>query len=266
MKKIFNMLIIAIAAVTISCQPSLPPVDTCDNQDNLLLATLYHQRAAEMAALSYQAYNIARFHLDRILETANDVSRLAIVLDLDETVLDNSAYEARCILENVSYPDSWDEWMYAADALALPGSVHFLKYAETKGISIFYITNRREKYRDATIENLKKLELPLASDNHLLLRTDENSKRARRNEVMNDHEIVMLFGDNLADFSDVFDGDNTPEHRTALVDSLRFAFGERYIVFPNAMYGDWLNALMDYDFSLSNSEKIERMKDQLISF
>jgi 5'-nucleotidase (lipoprotein e(P4) family) len=265
MKKIFNILIVPLAVVAISCQ-NPAGIPECDNQDNLLLATLYHQRAAEMAALSYQAYNIAKFQLDRVTETAGDISRLAIVLDLDETVLDNSAYEARCVIENVSYPDGWDEWMFAADALALPGSVDFLKYAQSKGVNIFYITNRREKYREATIENLKKLEIPLASENHILLRTKEPSKKARRNVVLNDYEIVMLFGDNLADFTEVFDGEKTPENRTALVDSLKYAFGERYIVFPNAMYGDWLNSLIDYDYSLSNTEKIEKIKKQLISF
>jgi 5'-nucleotidase (lipoprotein e(P4) family) len=266
MKKIYPLVFLGIVFLVISCQNTFTSSEVCDNQDNLLLATLYHQRAAEMAALSHQAYNIAQFQLERIADTATDLSRLTIVLDLDETVLDNSAYEARCVLENVSYPDGWDEWMFAADALALPGAVEFLEYAQAKGISIFYITNRREKYRDATIQNLRKLNIPLASENHILLRTDESSKKERRDLVSKENEIVMLFGDNLADFSDVFDGENTPGHRDALVDSLKTAFGERYIVFPNAMYGDWLNALIEYDFSLSNTEKVRKMKEQLIAF
>lgn len=266
MRKFFTLFVATMAVVATSCQSVHDASEECDNQDNLLLSTLYHQRAAEMAALSYQAYNMAKFQLNRIADTATDLSRLAIVLDLDETVLDNSAYEARCVLENVAYPDGWDEWMFAAGAGALPGAVDFLKYVQSKGIQIFYITNRREKYRVPTIENLRKLEVPLASESHILLRTDESSKKARRNVVAENYHIVMLFGDNLADFSDVFDGEHAPGHRDALADSLKNAFGERFIVFPNAMYGDWLNSLIEYDFSLSNTEKINKMKEQLIAF
>jgi len=234
------------------------------SNDKLLVATLYHQKSAERDALCLQAYNIARHRLDEIIAQNPDASNLAIVLDLDETVLDNSPYEAMCVLDNTSYPVGWDEWMYAADAKALPGAVDFLKYAKSKNINIFYITNRKEKYREATLQNLQKHDLASATKNHLLLRTNESSKEPRRQQVLEKHEIVMLFGDNLADFSKVFDGEKNTSERAILVDSLKNEFGNRFIVFPNVMYGDWLNAVIDYNFGLSPAEKIQREKEGLV--
>lgn len=234
--------------------------------DKLLIATLYHQKSAELNALCLQAYNVARYRLDDILKQNPDPSKLAIVLDLDETVLDNSPYEALCILDNTSYPVGWDEWMHAANAKGLPGAIDFLKYTKSKGVNIFYITNRKEKYRQATLQNLQLLDIAPASEAHLLLRTDESSKEKRRQEVLKNHEIVMLFGDNLADFSKVFDGNKTTAERAALVENLKNEFGNRYIVFPNTMYGEWLNAIIDYNFDLSPAAKIEKEKNGLLGF
>lgn len=234
--------------------------------EKLLIATLYHQKSAERDALCYQAYNVARGQLDKILQESDNPEKLAIVLDLDETVLDNSPYEAKCVLDNISYPTGWDEWMHAANAKALPGSTDFLNYAKSKGVAVFYITNRREKYRQPTLQNLNKIGLAPKSENHLLLRKEESSKESRRKEVMNGHEIVMLFGDNLADFSSVFDGQHDPEKRAQVVKDLKAEFGNRFIVFPNAMYGEWLNALIDYDFSLSPQEQTNLIKTRLEGF
>lgn len=256
----------AAMLLTSSCQMQQEQENQTAVNEKLLIATLYHQKSAERDALCYQAYNVARMHLDEILRENDNPEKLAIVLDLDETVLDNSPYEAKCVLDNISYPTGWDEWMHAADAAAIPGSIDFLDYAKSKGIEIFYITNRKEKYREATQQNLDKLGIAPKSENHLLLRKEESSKETRRNQVLKDHEIVMLFGDNLADFSSVFNGQHTPEKRAELVKDLKNEFGSRFIAFPNAMYGEWLNALIEYDFSLSPQEQTQLKKTRLESF
>jgi len=204
--------------------------------------------------------------LDNILKQNPDPSKLAIVLDLDETVLDNSPYEAKSILDNFSYPIGWDEWMHDASATALPGAIEFLKYTKSQGVNIFYITNRKEKYREATLLNLQKLDIAPAAEANLLLRSDESGKEPRRQTVIENFEIIMLFGDNLADFSEAFDGEKTTSERAALVDSLKNEFGKRFIVFPNTMYGNWLNAVIDYDFKLSPEEKIKKEKEGLVGF
>ncbi|MFP4470009.1 MAG: 5'-nucleotidase, lipoprotein e(P4) family [Bacteroidales bacterium] len=264
MNRIFSLLaLIALLQLAPSCTEQ---TSNGSPDNSLLVATLYHQHSAERDALCYQAYNIAHDRLDEILEKNAGDTALAIVLDLDETVLDNSPYEAQTIKGNYTYPTGWDEWMHAAAATAIPGAVEFLQYAAEQGIEIFYITNRKEKYRQATLENLQKLGIAPATGNHLLLRTDVSTKEPRRQEVLKNHRIIMLFGDNLADFSSVFDGEKSTAQRAALVDSLQQAFGKRYIVFPNAMYGDWLNAAIDFRYELSQQEKIELQKNRLEGF
>ena len=252
--------------ITTACEQKLVSDKTQVNNDKLLIATLYHQKSAERDALCLQAYNVAKRNLDIILKQNPDPSKLAIVLDLDETVLDNSPYEAKSILDNLSYPVGWDEWMHDASATALPGAVEFLKYTKSVGVNIFYITNRKEKYREATLANLQKLDIAPAAEANLLLRTDESSKEPRRQTVLENYEIIMLFGDNLADFSKVFDGEKTTAERATLVEDLKNDFGKRFIVFPNTMYGDWLNAVIDYDFKLSPEGKIKKEKEGLVGF
>ncbi len=203
--------------------------------------------------------------LDKKLKETEEVSKLAIVLDIDETVLDNSPYEAKSILDNISYPEGWDEWMNLANADALPGALEFLKYADDHGFKIFYITNRKEKYRQQTMKNLKDQGFPQAVDKQLLLRTDESSKEKRRNIVSEDHEIFLLLGDNLADFDMVFDK-KSPAERYFGVEKLHREFGKKFIILPNAMYGDWMSALYKYDNSLDAQQKNAALKHQLEGF
>ena len=231
-------------------------VKNAGSNENLVMATLYYQRAAEMKALSLQAYNIARLRLDQELAQTQDPSKLAIVFDIDETVLDNSPYEAESILKNMSYPTGWDEWIFKAAAEPLPGVVEFLKYADSKKVQIFYITNRRDKYREATVKNLIEKGLPQTSDSHLMFRTAESSKETRRLQVIQNHKIILLIGDNLGDFDKLFD-DQAMERRSAVVDSLKIEFGKRFIILPNPMYGDWLQAIYNYDNKLTPEQKQE---------
>lgn len=206
--------------------------------DYMSLAVMYYQRAAETRALYYQGYNCARMVIDNDLKV-NTAAGKAIVLDIDETALDNSPYEAQCILGPLSYPERWDEWVYSAKAEAVPGAVDFLNYAADKGYTIFYVTNRKAKFREATLKNLKDQGFPMADSLHVMLKTNDNSKEARRLEVMKTYSIVLLLGDNLGDFSKIFDGTLTMEERSAKADQVKGEFGTHFIVFPNPMYGDW---------------------------
>jgi 5'-nucleotidase (lipoprotein e(P4) family) len=226
------------------------------SNESLVMATLYYQRAAEMKALSLQAYNIARLRLDQELAQTQEPSKLAIVLDIDETVLDNSPYEAESILKNMNYPTGWDEWIFKAAAEPLPGVLDFLTYADSKKVQIFYITNRRDKYREATIKNLIEKGFPQINENHLMFRTAESSKETRRLQVLQNQQIILLIGDNLGDFDKLFD-DQALEKRSALVDSLKTEFGKRFIILPNPMYGDWLQAIYNYDNKLTPEQKQE---------
>jgi len=235
------------------------------NNDHLLLATLFQQKAAEKRALSYQAFNMAKLVLDNEMRRAGLTKKLAIVVDIDETILDNSPFEAKCIIENSDYPKYWNEWCELANARPLAGSVEFLNYAKSKGVDVFYITNRKIKIYDATIKNLHEKGFPFADKEHLLMRTDKSDKEPRRNIVKANHEIVLLMGDNLGDFLNIFDNKNI-EERFSLTDSLRNEFGRKFIVLPNPMYGSWVNELIYNNFDLTKEEKIVKFKEQLIDF
>ncbi len=272
MKKIF-ILILGLFTLTIieSCTNSTafnstpqsePPVNS---NEHLAMAVLYHQTAAEYRALCYQAFNLAIFKLDQSLRIMGLMRQQAIVVDIDETLLDNSPYEAKCVLAGIIYPEFWDEWVVSANAKPIPGALEFLQYAEKKGIKVFYITNRKEKYREATLKNLDSLGFPNADDEHLMMQTDESSKESRRAKVAETHSIIMLIGDNLNDFSDVFEKKSIPE-RYELTDSLMNDFGNVFIVLPNVMYGDWESALYNYDYSQSPKNRVEVRHSKMKAF
>ena len=229
------------------------------------LPVLFHQSASEYRALCYQAFNLARLRLDMDLRRAAVSLQQAIVMDIDETVLDNSPYEASSILNNFVYPEHWSDWVNLASAKAVPGSLEFLSYAESGGVEVFYITNRKEEFRAPTLKNLKALGFPFADDEHLFMRTSTSSKKERREKVSERHRIVMFIGDNLNDFSEVFEKLPAGE-RNAKTDEYSERFGTSFIVLPNVIYGDWENALYNYTKGLDAEVRWEMMKERLEPF
>jgi len=216
----------------------------------LELSTNYMQNAAEYRALCYQAYNTAGQRLENMLATMRrtpDAKPLAVVVDIDETVLDNTPYQARQALQGGQFPEGWTDWCNLAQAKAVPGALEFLKLVDSKGIAVFYVTNRRSAEREGTLKNLRVLGFPQVQDDRFFFRTDESDKTKRREKVSATHDIIMLCGDNLGDFSGAFDK-QPKDVRFAAADSLMRHFGERWIVLPNPMYGDWYGAMINYEY------------------
>jgi 5'-nucleotidase (lipoprotein e(P4) family) len=200
--------------------------------------SLYWQKnSAEYVALSYQAYNLAKFRLDEKLNLEFN-KRPAIVIDLDETVLNNLPYNEMLIdSSEVFTQESWSKWVNKKIATKVPGSLEFINYAKSKNVKIVYLSNRRVENYEPTKVNLVNLGYPFDEDTLMLLRDETSDKTARRN-TLNDYEIIMLLGDNLADFNSVFYKKSNNE-RIQSVDSLSKMFGDKFIVFPNLIYGDW---------------------------
>ncbi|MFZ4706022.1 MAG: 5'-nucleotidase, lipoprotein e(P4) family [Bacteroidales bacterium] len=235
--------------------------DTVFIQENLpfkneymVSATLYQQKAAEYRALCYQSFNLAALMLDKDLSDKRIDKHRVVIVDIDETVLDNSPFQGKSILENSSYPKFWNEWCSLAKALPVPGASSFLQYAKANGVGVYYITNRDESLRVPTLRNLVSAGFPFADDTHLIMKTKESSKEGRRQAIAARNHIALLIGDNLADFSYLFDKQTTVR-RMDIVDSLMYAFGPKFIVLPNAMYGDWEAALYSYDWSKPDSTR-----------
>jgi len=217
--------------------------------------SVYQQRAAEYKALCFQAYNIAKLRLDIALKQHHN-KPYAVVTDIDETLLDNSPYDAQKALNNQEFDSkTWKEWTAKGIADTVPGAPSFFKYAAKKGVEVFYVTNRDEDERPGTIKNLQLYNLPNADNEHLLLRQKASSKESRRQDILKTHRIILLCGDNLADFDALYDDHPSEENREATTKKLSKEFGNRYIILPNATYDDWEGAIFNYNYKLTAAQK-----------
>ncbi|MXV53025.1 5'-nucleotidase, lipoprotein e(P4) family [Pedobacter sp. HMF7647] len=228
-------------------------------------AVLWQQYSGEYRALCFQGYNFAKLSLDQALKTKSAKKR-CIVVDIDETVLDNSPAEGKQLQKGgvFNYND-WKAWTDLAKADTVPGALSFLKYAAKKGVETFYISNRGLDESATTLKNLVDWGFPFADQKHLMLKDKTSNKEARRQEVLKNYNIVMLCGDNLGDFAEVFYQRNQTDRNTA-VDSLRNEFGRKFIMLPNPMYGDWESAIFDNKKGLTEQEKSEIKSTKLKSF
>ena len=230
-------------------------------------AQVWTQNSAEYRALCFQAFNTAKINIDSYLSSERKYNRpLAIITDVDETVLDNSPYDGRLILEDVSYDrESWVEWGNLEIAEAIPGSLEFLSYAYEKGIQVFYVSNRYSEQLESTVNNLKRLGFPNVSESTVLLRSDSRSKSERRNSISDGHEVIMLIGDNLSDFNDEFEV-KISEERINYTNQMKDNFGTKLIVLPNPNYGDWESNGLFGGESFDNIEKDSIRKSNIKSY
>jgi 5'-nucleotidase (lipoprotein e(P4) family) len=190
----------------------------------------------------------------------------AIIVDLDETIIDNSRYEARLVKEGVPYTSqSYTDWINLAECEAVPGALAFLRYADARGVRVFYITNRKQIEREGTARNLHKLGFPRVNDETLLVKPEGESlsKEPRRQAVSAKYHVVLLMGDDLNDFAAVFENSMTVDSRNESVEQNKAQFGTRFIVLPNPMYGDWESAIYGYNLKLPAAEKAEKRKSAL---
>lgn len=245
----------------------LPAVDT-EYQKG---AVLFHQKAAEYRALAYQAFNIARSRIDddkklrKKLTKAERRKPKAIIVDADETVMDNSPYFAGLAKRGESLTlDGFLKWNESLQAKPVPGALEFLNYAHSKGVEIFYVSNRPASFQNTSVGNLKNAGFPNADDSHVLLISDTSSKEPRRQKVLEKFRVLLLIGDNLNDFSDAFEGKSVDD-RFLAVDQTKTEWGLRFIVVPNAMYGAWEAAVYE-NGRLSDSQKRLKRDESLVVF
>ncbi|NCB98381.1 MAG: 5'-nucleotidase, lipoprotein e(P4) family [Bacteroidia bacterium] len=238
-------------------------VKVSTGEDLRVYPVLWHQLSPEYMALCYQAFNVAQSNLEKELQDKECCEKLAIVTDIDETVLDNSYSEARNIAEGKSYNfKDWTAWIDEASATAIPGAVDFLRWAESKGVTVFYISNRTPRDIPGTVKNLKNLNFPFADEEHMLFLADGSTKEPRREKVAENYKIVMLLGDNLNDFAACFEVKDNQKRRDATVD-MRQEWGRRFIVIPNVIYGEWEKGIYDYKSGLSSEDKAIVRKGKL---
>ncbi len=243
----------------------LPPLKL---SDHTIQAVLWQQNAAEYRALSYQAFNIAQLRLDQFLkEKDGKGKKAAIITDIDETVMDNTPSSVKNIEENQEFSEEeWAQWVHQEKATEVPGAAKFLNYAKAKGVEIFYVSNRVTSAEEATIQNMKTLGFPYADKAHLLFRGDQSSKKERFEQVNATHDVLLYLGDNLSDFSHRFEVPSTKK-RNAAADDLESEFGNRFIVLPNPIYGDWeTKGIFKGKYNWTAKEKDSLRRAQLKSY
>jgi acid phosphatase len=226
---------------------------------------LWTQTAAEHHAACLQAYRHAQDLLDRALkdkrwtaatEQTGEFGKLppAVILDIDETVVDNSPMQARAAHANADFnPQLWEAWVSESSALPLPGALEFTQYARSRGVTVFFVSNRDAKLEAATRRNLTRLNFPLeaakgpATDT-VLLRGEQpewgSDKGTRRAAVAKSYRILLLIGDDFGDF--LSNVRTSIEQRQQFMTTHRDKWGTRWIVLPNPMYGSWEMALYDH--------------------
>jgi 5'-nucleotidase (lipoprotein e(P4) family) len=229
----------------------------CNPGHSILNASLWTQQAAEYDAVALSTYAAARRALDAALadpsvtgaaeETSNDPAQPpAIILDLDETALDNTAFEARVIRAGKTYDSkTWKEWTSEGAALAVPGAAEFLAYAKSRGVTPFYITNRDMDEEPGTLRNLESLGFPLQPGVDTVLQRGEkgwttSDKSPRRAHVAAGYRVLLLVGDDLNDFTDA--STKTAAERDEIIERTREWWGTRWFILPNPMYGSWERA------------------------
>jgi acid phosphatase len=204
------------------------------------------------------------------LEQSGDASQLppAVILDVDETVLDNSAYEAQLILENTRFvTETWQEWCRKEQALPIPGAIEFTRYAAERGVEVIYLTNRRYEVEEATRKNLEKFGFPLNPDEDTLYTRGEkeawdvSDKSSRRADIASRYRVLLLFGDDLNDF--VSGTRESLAERDAVAEEYGENWGTKWFVLPNPEYGGWEGALTGFDTGLSRAERLRAKCDAL---
>lgn len=247
-------------------------------QHDDLDATLWMRTSVEYKANCVAAYDLAKIRLDEALadkswtaatEQKNSYKDLppAVIVDADETVLDNSAYEAWTVVHNTHYSGkTWDAFVKDEVSSSVPGALDFAKYAASKGVKVFYVTNRSEGQKDATKANLEKLGFPMGGNVDTVLTKDKakgwgSNKGTRRAFIAKDYRILLLLGDNLGDFTDSFRG--SPEDRLPVYEKAAAHWGHDWIVIANPTYGSWEQAPFKGNYSLSPAERRQMQIDAL---
>jgi 5'-nucleotidase (lipoprotein e(P4) family) len=229
-----------------------------------ILALNWMQNSGEYDALCLQAFSLAKLRFDQALAKKHN-KPIAVVVDVDETIVDNMPFNAGLVGTTKSYSSKrWNQWVRAEQATSLEGSVDFFKHVVKSGAEVFYITNRSEDTRVATAANLKALGFPMVDDTHLILKTTTSSKIARRAKVAKTHEIVLLMGDSLDDFNGIFEH-KSKDDRKKTVKNHSTLFGTKFIVLPNPVYGAWEQSIYNYK-NIKPSQKLKTLKKMLNGF
>ena len=185
----------------------------------------------EYQSICEQTYDIALTALNNDFQ--HKINPI-IIMDIDETVLDNSRYQVELFIKDTQYNEAtWNTWVKKELSELVPGAKNFiLHYKNHPNARIVYISNRSETTLEATQNNMKKLGIYFENDIFLLRQNKSDTKVLRRKEVLNGinrmalygpQKVIAYFGDAMGDFPN----------------SIQYQFAKTKFIFPNPMYGKW---------------------------
>ena len=215
--------------------------------NNLMAAVAWKQTAAEYKALYHQGFNIARDRIDVALKARKSGDKpLAIVSDMDDTILNASNYWGYLINQNLDFFDdpSWDKWIPTNKIIATPGAVDLMNYAKEKGVEVFYVSSRDqgEKTYEYALSNLKANGFPFVDTEHVTVLRESSNKEPKQKAIAEKYNVVAYLGDNLNDFQRKYYVKDVDE-RARLMEEDKAQFGRKFIVFPNPTDGHWMRAI-----------------------
>ena len=222
------------------------------------MGLLWMRTSAEYRALAYQGYNVAMNAVKMaVTDPSHQRKPLAIVLDADETVVDNTKLMGESIVNGNGRFDApwWRQAVYQGKSQAMPGAVEFLNEVHKQGVEIFYVSNRYAPVNlDVTIQNFKELGFPSVDKDHVLLFEKDSDKQPRFDMIAKKYYVVVYMGDNAGDFPIGTKGKTLAE-RNGIIDAHKEDFGTTFVVFPNPAYGSWVSSLAKGYQNLSPEEQ-----------
>ena len=223
-----------------------------------MMGLLWMRTSAEYRALAYQGYNVAMNAVKMaVTDPSHQRKPLAIVLDADETVVDNTKLMGESIVNGNGRFDApwWRQAVHQGKSQAMPGAVEFLNEVHKQGVEIFYVSNRYAPVNlDVTIQNFKELGFPSVDKDHVLLFEKDSDKQSRFDMIAKKYYVVVYMGDNAGDFPIGTKGKTLAE-RNAIIDNHKEDFGTTFVVFPNPAYGSWVSSLAKGYQNLSPEEQ-----------
>ena len=248
-------------------------------QHDLLNAALWMQRSVEYKANSLAIFALAKIRLDQALAdkswTGAPVEQTgayqdlppALILDLDETLIDNSRFQAWMIMSDKVFTGPvWTQFVNSGVSEEIPGALDFLKYAEQKGVKLFYVSNRTGEEEAGTRKNLERLGFPMGGnvDTMLFARKKPDwgsAKGTRRAFVAKDYRVLLMLGDNFGDFTDTYRGSEA--ERLKAYEDNKARWGREWIMLANPAYGSFESAPFGHDYKKSPDEQRKAKRDVL---
>jgi len=259
------LLLVVVLGLAVPAVAQDPPAH------DLLNAVLWMQRSVEYQATALTAFALARIRLDQALADSNWTAAPAeqtgsyqslppaVILDVDESILDNSAYQVWMVFKNTTFdPKTWNAYVNTVTSRAVPGAVEFARYADAKGVKVFYLSNRTAEEEPATRKNLERYGFPIGGNVDTMLMTRKqpqwgSAKGPRRAHIAKSYRILLNIGDNFGDFVDDYRGSET--ERQKVMDQHKDRWGREWIMIANPSYGSFESAPFLHNFKLSDGEK-----------